>query len=371
VATILSKRALSLVMVSVVLISTISAFSVPVQAVDPKNVDINEVYEMGHGRGEFIFFDLNESSGIISDFGLNTTEGEKVLLENISIEGFVPEDIAILGSLIKMSGENGSVVLHDNPTGLIHLFMDDDVEITIVLAGEIRVIEEKELDDSSNLSHQLVISDGRSKGMIGSDGRFDVSENGTKVRCKSSDLMVKFLPQLTVHQNWRERLLMQAIQEGRVAAEVTLNTDGGESTYDLLSYRKELKVKVQDVQRNRFQFSVGGDNQLGAILLIRTDEGTMNMVQERPRVMIDGEEMRMVEEPVELLFEEPEVACYGVFTDGDIHQMVVYLPAGTLGTLTVEGVDDRLELLSPQGLAMAIGAIGLVTLAAVAVLRRF
>ncbi len=352
-----------------VLISTISAFSVPVQADDPKDVDIDKVYEMGHGQGDFIFFDLNESTGVISDFGLNTTEGEKVLLGSISIEGFVPEDISVMGSLIKLSGENGSVVLHDNPTGLVHLFMDDDVEITMVLAGELRVIEEKELDDG-NYSHQLVISDGRSEGMIGSDDRFDISENGTKVRCESDDLMVKFLPQLTIHQNWRERLLMQAIQDGQVATEVTLSTNGGRSSYDLLSYDQQLKVKVQDVRRNSFQFYVGGDNDLGAVLLIRTDEGTMDLT-ERPRVMIDGQRIPMVEEPMELLFEEPETACFGAFTENGVHQMVVFLPAGTLGTLTVEGVEPLSALLTPLGLTMVLGAIGLVALAAVAVFRRF
>ncbi len=357
-------------MVSLVLISTISAFSVPVQADDPKDVDTDEVYEMGHGQGDFIFFDLNESTGVISDFGLNTTEGEKVLLENISIEGFVPDDISVLGSLIKVSGENGSVVLHDNPTGLVHLFMDDDVEMTIILAGDLRVIEEKELDDDGNYSHQLVISDGRSEGMIGSDDRFDISENGTKVRCESDDLMVKFLPQLTIHQNWRERLLMQAIQDGQVATEVTLSTNGGRSSYDLLSYDQQLKVKVQDVRRNSFQFYVGGDNDLGAVLLIRTDEGTMDLT-ERPRIMIDGQRIPMVEEPMELLFEEPETACFGAFTENGVHQMVVFLPAGTLGTLTVEGVEPLSALLTPLGLTMVLGAIGLVALAAVAVFRRF
>ena len=72
-----------------------------------------------------------------------------------------------------MSGENGSVVLHDNPTGLMHILMKQDAEVTIELAGELRVVEEMELDDSGNLSYQLLISDGRSEGMIASDGEFE------------------------------------------------------------------------------------------------------------------------------------------------------------------------------------------------------
>ncbi len=359
-----------MLVVLIFLLSTFSVLSVPVHAVAPDKVDGKVVYETGHGQGEFIFYDLNESSGEISDFGLNTTEGQKVLLENISIDGFLPEEIEIVGSLVKMECENGSVVLHDNPTGLIHLKMNEHVQITIVLAGDMRVIEERELDDEDNLTYQLLITDGRSEGMIGSDQEFEVSENGTKVVSESSELMVKFLPQLTVHQNWRERLIMEAIQEGQVATEITLNIDDGESIYDVLSYHEKLKVKVQDLQRDRFQLSVDGDNELGEILLIRTDQDTIDLAHDL-RVKIDGEELRLVEEPVELLFEDPEVASYGVFSEGDIHQMIVYLPAGTLGTLTVEGSDPLSEPLSPLGLAMLIGAIGLVALAAVAVFRRF
>ena len=39
--------------------------------------------------------------------------------------------------------------------------------------------------------------------------------------------------------------------------------------------------------------------------------------------------------------------------------MIVYIPAGTLGTLTVEGSDPLSEPLSPLGMAMIAAAIGL------------
>ena len=68
---------------------------------------------------------------------------------------------------------------------------------------------------------------------------------------------------------------MEAILEGRVAIEMTLNADDGGSRYDVLSYRSELNVQVQDVRRGSFQFYVGGENQLGAVLLVRTDKSTI------------------------------------------------------------------------------------------------
>lgn len=367
-----SKRALSSVIALVIILSLLSALSPPALADKGAPKVQNEVvYQEGRARGRFIFFDLNESSGVIGNFGLFTTEGEKVLLRSMSIEGFVPEDIRPLGSLVKMPWENGSLVLHDNPTGLIHLRTHEHVNVTIVLSGEMVVVEERELVGSDDLSHQLVISDGRSKGVIGSNSSFEVSENGTVVRCLSSDLMVRFLPQLTSHQNWRERLLMQAVQEGKVTSEISFSTGDGASTFDQLSYRPMPKVQVQEVQRNRLQLSLAGDNPQGALILVRADDATMDLSKVKLKVQIDGEVMTHVQEPMDLLFADVEDASYGFFTEGDMHQIIILIPAGVLGSITLEGIDPLSGLLSPTGLAMVAGAIGLVALATVAVLRRF
>jgi hypothetical protein len=80
--------------------------------------------------------------------------------------------------------------------------------------------------------------------------------------------------------------------------------------------------------------------------------------------------MRCVEDPLELLYGQPEDACYAVVDDGEVQQMLVYLPASTVGALTVESVDPMDALLSPGGVAIIIGAIALVVLAGVVAFRK-
>ena len=96
----------------------------------------------------------------------------------------------------------------------------------------------------------------------------------------------------------------------------------------------------------------------------------MDMSQDRLRVRLNDRDMSCVQDPLQLLYGQPDEACYSVIDDGEVQQMLVYLPADTLGTVTVEGLDAMSELLSPVGIAMMVGAVGLVALAGIAVFRK-
>ncbi|MCG7844023.1 MAG: hypothetical protein MIO90_01165 [Methanomassiliicoccales archaeon] len=328
-------------------------------------------YSYGHGQGGFLFYDLDEGTGVISDYGLITSDGDKILITSITVEGFLPDDIDVHGSVAKIVDNETIAVLHDNPTGMYHLFVDDATNVTIVLAGEMVVTEEKSLNESSNLTYQLIVSDGTSRGVIASDDPFQVTENGTVIECNvTENLMVRFLPQVAHRHQWMEMALMEAVQNGKLASEITLVADGENGIYDTVSYRNDLQVQVQQVMKNKFQFSAQGQNGQGALLLVHTETKTMDMTQDQLRVRLNDQEMRHAEDPLELIYGQPDDACYAILDDGDVQQLLVYLPENTLGTVTVEGVDALSDLLSPVGLAMIAGAIGLVGLAGVVAFRK-
>jgi len=167
-----------------------------------------------------------------------------------------------------------------------------------------------------------------------------------------------------------EMVLMQAIQEGRVAAEVTLVGDNEGGIYDTVCYRQEMNVQVQKVVRNQFRLMVQGENAQGALMLVHTEAGTMDMSQDRLRVRLNDQDMRYAEDPLELLYGQPEEACYTVISDGEVQQMLVYLPASTLGAISVESVDPLAALFSPAGIAVIVGAMALVALAGVVAFRK-
>ncbi len=328
-------------------------------------------YAYGNGQGGFVFYTVDEENGTITTYGLFTSEGEKVLIDSISVDGFVPTEIDVHGSIAKLIDDGAIAVIHDNPTGMYHLFVEEATDVTIVLSGDMEVTENKVLNESSNLTYQLVISDGVSTGVIASDDPFEVTENGTVVRCNVTEhLMVRFLPQVAHRHQWMEMVLMQAIQEGRVAAEVTLVGDGEGGIYDTVSYRQEMNVQVQQVVKNKFRLMTQGENAQGALMLVYTEEGTMDMSQDRLRVRLNDQDMRYAEDPLELIYGQPEDACYTVVSDGEVQQILVYLPASTLGAITVESVDPLTALFSPAGIAVIVGAMALVALAGVVAFRK-
>ena len=328
-------------------------------------------YAYGYGQGGFVFYTVDEENGTITTYGLFTSEGEKVLIDSISVEGFVPEEIDVHGSIAKLIEDGSIAVIHDNPTGMYHLFVEEATNVTIVLSGDMVVTENKVLNESSNLTYQLVISDGVSTGVIASDDPFEVTENGTVIRCDVTEhLMIRFLPQVAHRHQWMEMVLMQAIQEGRVAAEVTLVGDGEGGIYDTVSYRQELNLQVQHVVKNEFKLMAQGENAQGALMLVHTEAGTMDMSQDRLRVRLNDQDMRYADDPLELIYGQPEDACYTVIDDGEVQQMLVYLPASTLGAITIESVDPLAALFSPAGIAVIVGAMALVALAGVVAFRK-
>lgn len=347
-----------------------SLFSVTALADNDKDKEDKGSVEVsdGHGQGEFIFFDLDYETGIITDYGLNTTAGEYTLLESITVEGFVPEESDLHGSLVKIVDEKDIIVLHDNPTGMCHIFLDEPTNVTLVLAGDFVVTEEKELNESSNYTYQLLVSDGNFTGMINSDSPFEVTENDTVVKSNATDLMMHYSPKIVHSNKWIEAALLHAIQDGRVAAQVMIAADEGNGISDVVSYSNELQVQVHKVMKNEFELSAQGQNGQGYLLLIQIQ--TMDLSQERLKVRLNEQGIRQAEEPLEMIYGQPEEACYAILDDGEVQEMIVYLPANTLGTVNVQGYDALSELLSPMGLALVIGAFGLVAMAGFVAFRK-
>ncbi|MBN1109626.1 MAG: hypothetical protein JXA45_02580 [Methanomassiliicoccales archaeon] len=330
-------------------------------------------YSYGHGQGDFVFFDLNEENGNITDYGLNTSQGEEVMFSNITFDEFLPEEIETLGSIARIIDGQNIAVIHDNPTGMFHLFVKEkeSVNVTLVLAGNMTVVDQWESPGSENMTYQLNISDGVSKGMIASNDPFQVDDAGKVITCEVTEqLIIRFLPQVAHTYQWMEMLLMQVIQEGVVAAEITLVADEEGGAYDVVSYSQEMQLQVLQVIRDRFQLDAQGQNGNGALLVVHTDKATMDMSHERLRVQVNAHHIEMVANPLELIYGQSDTACYSVLDDGEVQQMLIFLPATVLGTITVEVTDVLADLFTPMGMTMVLCAVGLVALAGVVAFRR-
>ncbi len=327
------------------------------------------VYDHGSGEGNYIFFDLNETNGLISDYGINTSNGRKVLIDNISLEGFIPSEMDLLGSLVKMSDDNTSLTMHDNPTGLMHAKMKQVTMVNLELAGDLVVVEQRESDEENDTYYELVVSDNVTRGLIVSDKPFDVLENGTFIETECKDLLIRFLPHVDPERGWMETVLMEAVEDGRISAEVFLAIDEEGAGSDVVTYNTVIQVEVRSVQHNRFQIGTGGENPDGMLLLVHVEEEIMEVAEGRLRVERAGTDLQL-QDPMVLIYEHPEEPSYAVIDDGDADQMLIYLPSSALGDVTVDGISPWASLLTPAGLIATVGSIALVLIAGFLVLRK-
>jgi hypothetical protein len=277
--------------------------------------------------------------------------------------------LEFLGSLVKMSDDNTSLTMHDNPTGQMHAKMKHMAMVNLELAGDLVVIEENELDEDGDVSYQLVISDNITRGLMISNKPFDVLENGTVIESECTDFMVRFLPYLDTERGWMEAVLMEAVEDGRISAEVILAMDEDGGVTDVIPYNAMIQIEVRSVQENRFHLRVAGENPGGVLLLIHVEENVMEMAEGRLRVDLADAELNLVE-PMVLLYEHPEEPSYAVIDEDGANQMLIYLPTNALGEVIAEGIDPWASLLSPVGLIMTTGAVALVLLAGLVVFRK-
>ncbi|MHC1679870.1 MAG: hypothetical protein AB9860_01285 [Methanomassiliicoccales archaeon] len=327
-------------------------------------------YDEGLGEGKHIFFDLNETTGLISDYGINTSDGRKVLIDNVSLEGFVPSELEFLGSLVKMSDDNSSLTMHDNPTGLMHAKMKKITNINLELAGNLTVIEQMESDGEEEVAYQLIVSDNVTRGVIISDRPFEIFDNDTVIETECKDLLIRFLPQVDPERGWVEEVLMDAVEDGRISAEVFLaiNEEGAGS--DIVPYDTNIQVEVLSVKQNRFQIGTGMENPDGMLLLVHVEKDIVEMVEGRLQVELEGTDLQPVQNFMVLIYEHPEEPSYAVIDDGDANQMLIYLPSTTLGEVTVEGIGPWAALLTPAGIIVTVGSIALVLIAGFMAFRK-
>ncbi len=360
------------ILFAVILINLALATFIPfsnAEAVPATGFNGSVAYDQGLGEGKHIFFNLNETNGLISDYGINTSDGRKVLIDNISVEGFIPSELQFLGSLVKMSDDNTSLTMHDNPTGLMHAKMKQVTAVNLELAGNLTVMDQMESDEEGEVSYQLIVSDNDTRGLIVSDRPFDVLENGTFIETECKDLLVRFLPYVDPERGWMETVLMEAVEDGRISAEVFLAVNEEGAGSDVVLYNTVIQVEVRSVQENRFQIGTEGENPDGMLLLVHVEEEIMEMAEGRLRVERAGTELEL-QNPMVLIYEHPEEPSYAVIGDGDANQMLIYLPPSALGEVTVEGIEPGAALLTPAGLIAIVGSIALVLIAGFLVFRR-
>jgi len=76
-------------------------------------------YSDGMATGKFIEFNYSVDDGAMTDVRMNTTNGSVPVISSLSVAGLSSAMPNVTGPLFRVDGNNASLFVHNNPTGLI------------------------------------------------------------------------------------------------------------------------------------------------------------------------------------------------------------------------------------------------------------
>ena len=326
--------------------------------------------------GRFITFALNETSGALSDYALKKDGGAVTVFDSIRILGFEGQNLSLHGSVMRLRGDGLQMIVHDNPTGMYHVVSGLNVTVAFLLAEGMSAVPLPS-DNEQEVKNAVSIFGEGLEGIVATDDgaiSIDEADAGTFVNVTFSNDHVMFrVHPLHSHLHIHEGALIQAISQGRVAGEMSVILREGLASYDTMEYMSQFQMRLKAVERNRIQLQLESQEHAGKVVVVNFDQGTLDPTRGEVGVELDGVRLRCTANPLEVLYAEgsqPSDAVYCMVSSEDTSQFLIYVPSFSVHELTIASIGPLDALTSGAGLMALAGALALVALAGVALIRR-
>jgi hypothetical protein len=332
----------------------------------------------GVADGRFITFTLDTTSGEVADYALRNGTGVVTVFDSIQIPGLEVQDLDVHGSVMLVSNDTLQVILHDNPTGMFHVVANStNVSVCFLLSSAMAATLLPPADDGNDNRTVVSIYGQGILGLIATDQgevTLEQTAQGTYVNVTVSQDHVMFRARpVFSHHHMHGSALLEAISGGRVAGEMSLMVMDGVASYDTMEYQKGFTMQLMSAEKNRLRFMVQSEEHAGKVVVINVDQGTIDPVNRELQVRIDGAEVRMTSNPLEVLYAEgsgsSDAACCIVSSEGT-QQVLLYVPSFSTHEVTLTSVGPLDALFTTGGLLAMAGAAALVVVAAIVLTRR-
>jgi hypothetical protein len=332
-------------------------------------------YSDGVVTGDFIKFELNQTTGMITNFSLIVGDEEIMVFDSMNIFGFLPEEVLIQGSVMSINGGGIQIIIHDNPTNLIHLIANGtNATVSFVASKNMQVTEGVNMDrDYVNINGTGVDA------VLATDNgtiMMDEMEGQTilNVTCQDDHLMFRATPGFTNRNMVSERALMQAFVQSRLAGEITILVRNDTAMYNSMEYQNQFRMQLMEAQQNRVMLQVSSDNHEGRLVVMTMDKETFELQNRELTVKMDGVPIRE-SSLMEVLNENGQQrvnAAFCVLAQGDLSQVLVYIPSFSTHTLSAEAVaaDSNANVFGLTDLVIVIAVLGVIGVVAIVMIMR-
>jgi hypothetical protein len=359
-------------------------------------------YSGGVMNGRFVAFDLNESDGMIKNFSMKSANGPITVFDEVVIDGFAPTNISVHGSVMFIRNGTMQIVIHDNPTGMLHIISNRTVSVSFKLADGLqatKVVSSFHNDDDLNLdtdvddhnetseSENVIASDDMTGVIISGNGllaflatdqadlTMDSGGSGTFVNTtiNNDHLIFRAMPVFSKHHRLHDEAVMNAIEQRRVVSETYIIVHNGSAYVETMEYERSFTMTVKEAQKGHLLLQVSSETHSGRVVIINVDQQTLDVLKDQLNVKLDGAGVRSTTNPLEVLYatgSTPSDAVYCVTESNNSAQLMIYVPSFSVHSISVESQGPLAQVMGLAGMFAVIAALAIVVGAAFLLLRK-
>jgi hypothetical protein len=332
-------------------------------------------YSNGSVNGTFVSFTYDNETGVIGSFNLKTGSGPVEVFTSISISGLVAGNVISHGSLLVITGTDLQVIVHDNPTGMIHVITNSSIpEITYRLSSDFIVTAVQNEFSNCSLNSKAMLSDGNISGVVASGAGALTYGNDSGAWIKITDetemAMARFAPAFNNNSNKHDDQILDAIKDNRLGAEMSLVCGDKGVSFDATEYHPDITMNIIDGRKGFVQLEISSSVHQGRAVLISLDQ--QSMIGDM-RVLIDGNAVRQANNSAEVLYADGDRAsdaCYFITKEGNTSSVTLYVPSFSTHSIVIESSLPTPDITTPVGAAVVAGAAALTIVAALLLFRK-
>lgn len=332
-------------------------------------------YSDGFVAGDFIRFELNETTGTITNYTLIAGDHEIVMFDSVSVAGLLPEEITSQGSVMLINGGAIQIIIHDNPTCMIHIIANGTLAAASFVASENVHVTEGVIGDREYVN---INGTGVDAVLATDNGTISVDEmeGRTFLNATFEDdhLMFRALPTFTNRNMESEQTLMNAFMHSRLAGEISILVRNDTAMFNTMEYQYQFRIQLMEAQQNRIMLQVSSDDHEGRLVVMTMDKETLQLQNRELVVKMDGTAIRegSLSDVLNANGQQGENATFYMLTQGDISQVLVYIPSFSTHSLSAESVaaDADANVLGQTGLIALIVILGVIGVIAIFIIKR-
>jgi hypothetical protein len=332
-------------------------------------------YVDGFMNGTFVSFTYDNDTGAIVNFSLKTASGLIEVFTSVTVDGLAGGNVSSMGSLLVITGNEVQVIVHDNPTAMIHIVTNTTIaNITYVLGNGLEVVGFESSLTNCSLGSRALVSDGNISGVIacgnGTMTYGNDSGNWVKVQGETELSMSRFAPAFKFGDRMRDDEVLDAISHNRLGAEISMVCGDNGVSYDTMEYHPDMSLSMVQGRKGFVQLEISSDVHTGRAVMINLDSQSM---AGEMKILLDGKQVRMANSTAEVLYASGQGssdACYYVTEQDSTSSVVLYVPSFSTHSIVIESSLPVPELTTTSGALIVIAAALVAIGAGVLLFRR-